>query len=149
VDRHTRLGQHREAEVFALSDRSVLKLMRGAGQLAAVERESTALNAIAGEGGLVPRVRRLVMCDGRPGLVLGRVNGPDLMTLVATRPWLLRRAGQVLAGVQARLHNRARFSAGIEEEVGPLTAWLRARYRNRLPRSAGGPGRRWSRSRAG
>jgi hypothetical protein len=40
----------------------------------------------------------------------------------------------------------ARFSAGIDEEVGRLTTWLRARYRRRLPRSAGWSGQRWSRS---
>jgi Phosphotransferase enzyme family len=41
---------------------------------------------------------------GRPGILLERVDGPDLLSLVGSRPWLLRRAGRVMAEVHARLH---------------------------------------------
>jgi aminoglycoside phosphotransferase (APT) family kinase protein len=35
--------------------------------------------------------------------VLERVDGPDLLSLVGSRPWLLRRAGRVLAQVHTQL----------------------------------------------
>jgi aminoglycoside phosphotransferase (APT) family kinase protein len=105
VQPRTLLGQGREAEVFGLPDGSVLKLMRDADRRDAMEREIAALAAVA-EVGLVPRVRGRVDVDGRPGILLDRVDGPDLLTYVGSRPWLLHRAGRVLASVHARLHDQ-------------------------------------------
>jgi aminoglycoside phosphotransferase (APT) family kinase protein len=106
VQPRTLLGQGREAEVFGLADGSVLKLMRDPDRREAMEREIAALAAVAGVG-LVPRVRGCVDVDGRPGILLDRVDGPDLLTYVGSRPWLLHRAGQVLASVHTRLHDQA------------------------------------------
>jgi aminoglycoside phosphotransferase (APT) family kinase protein len=106
MDGMTLLGQGREAEVFRLADGSVLKLMRGADREPALEREVAALAAVAANGGLTPAVRRRVVVDGRPGIVLDRVDGPDLLSLVGAKPWLLRRAGRVLADVHTRLHDK-------------------------------------------
>jgi aminoglycoside phosphotransferase (APT) family kinase protein len=102
MDDMTLLGQGREAEVFARPDGSVLKLLRQASQSA--DRELAALAAVAHSDVLAPTVLGRTTIDGRPGLLLERVNGPDLLSLVGSRPWLLRRAGLVLAQVQARLH---------------------------------------------
>ena len=102
----TLLGQGREAEVFGLADGSVLKLWRDADRREAADREIAALAAVAGLG-LVPRVRGRVDVDGRPGIVLDRVDGPDLLTYLGSRPWQLHRAGRVLASVHTRLHDQA------------------------------------------
>jgi aminoglycoside phosphotransferase (APT) family kinase protein len=96
------LGQGREAEVFALPDGSVVKLLRGACQSA--DREIAALAAVADGDALVPRVLGRTAVDGRPGVLLERVDGPDLLSLVGSRPWLLRRAGVVMADIHARLN---------------------------------------------
>src|SRR5689334_25069148 len=96
------LGQGREAEVFARPDGSVLKLLREPGQSA--DREIAALDAVANGDALVPRVLGQTTVGGRPGILLERVNGPDLLSLVGSRPWLLRRAGLVMAEVPAPLH---------------------------------------------
>jgi aminoglycoside phosphotransferase (APT) family kinase protein len=106
MDGMTVVGQGREAEVFALADGSVLKLMRGADREPALEREVAALAAVADGAGLTPTVRRRVVVDGRPGIVLDRVDGPDLLSLVGARPWLVRRAGRVLADVHTRLNDK-------------------------------------------
>jgi aminoglycoside phosphotransferase (APT) family kinase protein len=96
------LGQGREAEVFALPDGSVLKLLRSAGQSA--DREIAALAAVADGDALVPRVLGRTTIGGRPGILLERVDGPDLLSRVGSRPWSLPRAGIVMARVHARLH---------------------------------------------
>jgi aminoglycoside phosphotransferase (APT) family kinase protein len=96
------LGQGREAEVFARPDGSVLKLLREPGQSA--DREIAALDAVANGDALVPGVLGQTTVGGRPGILLERVDGPDLLSLVGSRPWLLRRAGRVMAEVHARLH---------------------------------------------
>jgi len=120
----TLLGQGREAEVFGLPDGSVLKLMRDADRREALEREIAALAAVADGVGLVPRMRGRVDLDGRPGVLLDRVDGPDLLTLIGSRPWLVHRAGQVLASVHARLHEQV-APQGLPE----LHAELRHRIR--------------------
>jgi streptomycin 6-kinase len=102
MDGMTLLGQGREAEVFARPDGSVLKLLRQAGQSA--DREIAALASVADGDALVPRVLGRMELDDRPGILLERVDGPDLLSLVGSRPWLLRRAGRVMAQVHARLH---------------------------------------------
>jgi thiamine kinase len=102
MDDMTLLGQGREAEVFARPDGSVLKLLREASQSA--DRELAALTAVGDGNALVPRVLGLTTIRGRPGILLERVNGPDLLSLVGSRPWLLRRAGLVLAQVHTQLH---------------------------------------------
>jgi aminoglycoside phosphotransferase (APT) family kinase protein len=102
VDGLTLLGEGREAEVYALPDGAVLKLLRQPSQSA--EREIAALTAVAGHDVPAPRVRGRTTIDGRPGILLDRVSGPDLLSLLETRPWLTRRAGLVLASVHARMH---------------------------------------------
>jgi aminoglycoside phosphotransferase (APT) family kinase protein len=98
----TLLGQGREAEVFALPDGTVLKLLRTPAQ--STDREIAALAAVAADDGLVPKVLGQTTVDGRAGILLERVGGPDLLALLASRPWLMRRAARVLADVQLRLH---------------------------------------------
>ena len=55
----------------------------------------------------MPAVHERVTVEGRPGLVLDRVDGPDLLTLLGRRPWLVLSAGKTLGTVHARLHDVA------------------------------------------
>src|SRR5262249_42177673 len=71
------------------------------------DREIAALGALAGDAGLAPRVLGRTTIDGRSGILLERVSGPDLLSLVGSRPWLLGRAGRVMAEVHLRLHDVA------------------------------------------
>lgn len=129
MDGLTLLGQGREAEVFGLPDGSVLKLMRDAAQQSALDREAAALASLAAGDDLAPKVRGRVSVTGRPGLVLDRVNGPDLLSLVGSRPWLVRRADSNLFRRWQIVRVAARVHAGIDEELDTLIAWMRARRR--------------------
>jgi len=42
--------------------------------------------------------------DGRVGLIMDRVDGPDLITLMGKRPWTVPRAARMVGRAQARMH---------------------------------------------
>jgi Ser/Thr protein kinase RdoA (MazF antagonist) len=41
---------------------------------------------------------------GRPGLIMERIDGPDLLTLIGRRPWTVFRIARICGEVHARLH---------------------------------------------
>ena len=59
----------------------------------------------AGRSGVpVPTVDDVIVVDGRPGLVMDRVDGTDLLTELARRPWRFVRRARELGALQAQLH---------------------------------------------
>jgi aminoglycoside phosphotransferase (APT) family kinase protein len=99
-----RLGSGREAEVFAWGDGAVLKLARSPGAGPRLEQEAAAQQAAYTGGVNVPAVRGLEAADGRPGIVMDRLDGPDLITALGKEPWRLRKVGQMLGEVHASIH---------------------------------------------
>ncbi|MFL5782050.1 MAG: phosphotransferase family protein [Thermoleophilaceae bacterium] len=98
-----KLAEGREAELFLLPDGRVLRLMRAelpnADRIA--ELEFAAMRAAAAAGAPVPEVYERVERDGRHGVVMERIEGHDLLSLVGRRPWrvgsVARRCGQLHA----------------------------------------------------
>jgi hypothetical protein len=82
-----RIGQGREAEVFALDTERVIKVARGAGGQS-LEREAT-VRAAHAAGMPVPAAHELIEVDGRRALVMGRARGTDMLTGFARKPWTL------------------------------------------------------------
>ncbi len=120
----------READVFVRPDGLLVKLMRSPNFAIRVDREATALRALAGMGHLAPRFEAVVNLDGRPGLVIERVEGVDLLTLLTRRPWWFLRA----ATTMAHLH------AGMHEVVAPASLPdLKAELRVRIETTAALP----------
>jgi aminoglycoside phosphotransferase (APT) family kinase protein len=101
----TLLAEGREAEVFLRPDGTLLKLLRDPAWASRVQREAAALSALNAHRDLAPCCIETVEVDGRPGLVLERVPGRDLLSVLERRPWLLRRAGRVMAEVHAAMHD--------------------------------------------
>jgi hypothetical protein len=96
------LGAGREAEVYAWDDGSVLKLYRpGFGGHRA---EAAALRSLDGIG---PRLLDVVDRDGRTGLILQRVDGPDMLTLLQHRPWRVLGLADTLATAHLAVHRAA------------------------------------------
>jgi hypothetical protein len=101
-----KLGVGREAEVHAFGDATVLKLYRpGFGGHRA---EAAALQSL---DGIAPRLLDVVDRDGRTGLVLERVDGPDMLTLLQRQPWRVLGLAGVLATTHRAVH---RFAAPAE-----------------------------------
>jgi Ser/Thr protein kinase RdoA (MazF antagonist) len=78
--------------MLAWGDDRVLRLLKDPGHAARLTRERIALEAAHGVGETV---------DGRPGLVMERLDGPDLLSVLDRRPWLLARAARILGRTHA------------------------------------------------
>jgi hypothetical protein len=86
------------------------------------------MRAAAGAGVRVPAVREITTVDGRPGLVLERIEGTDMLTIVGKQPWLVFSVGAQSGRIQAGLHE-----VRAPEEIPPLRAALRGRIERAAP----------------
>lgn len=98
------LAEGREAEVYLEPDGSVLKLWRDPGDGARRQHELAALAALGPTACRVPQPLATVEVDGRPGLVLERVEGTDLLTALGRRPLAVLAAARAMARVHAAMH---------------------------------------------
>ena len=87
-----------------------------------IAREAAALAAAHEAGADVPAAYDLVTVDGRPGVVLDRVDGVDLLDWLERRPWAIRSVSRVLGREHAALHRVA-----APPELPPLRDDLRDR----------------------
>jgi aminoglycoside phosphotransferase (APT) family kinase protein len=99
------LAEGREAEVFLQHDGTVLKLMRKLSYEPRVRREAAALNTLRDHGHAAPAVLDMVTVENRPGLVIERLEGADLLTLLGRRPLSVLTAGRVMGEVHAAMHD--------------------------------------------
>ena len=106
------IGQGREAEIFAWRDGQVLKLLRAPGPKAGLALEIVALDAARSAGVSVPQAYEEVVIDGRTGLVMERLEGSDLLTIIGQKPWLVFHSGRVTGEIHARI-NAARAPASL------------------------------------
>jgi aminoglycoside phosphotransferase (APT) family kinase protein len=124
------IAQGREAEVFLRDDGRVLKLFRDAAYRDRAERELAALSALATAGVAAPTAYEIVEVDGRPGLVMDRIDGADLLTALGSRPYLVFRAGRALGTAHAAMH-----AVAAPDSLPELNADLR----RRIEGAAAGP----------
>jgi aminoglycoside phosphotransferase (APT) family kinase protein len=68
----------------------------------------------------VPAVFGQETIDGRPGLITERIDGPDLLTLLGQRPWLVARVARMLGETHALIH-----AATVNEGLPTVHAKLR------------------------
>jgi thiamine kinase len=96
-----RLGAGREAEVFAWGPGRVVRVVHDPELLA---REAAALRAARAAGAPAPEPFEQVEVDGRPGLVMERCDGEDLLAAIGRRPWRVWSIGRRLGRLHAELH---------------------------------------------
>ncbi len=101
------LGAGREAEVFAWDEGRVLRLARDPARAGMIEREAAALAAAHRAGANVPGVHERVSLEGRPGVVLDRIDGIDLLDELERRPWRILSIARILGEQHAALHRVA------------------------------------------
>lgn len=99
-----KIAEGREAEIFAWENGTALRLMRSTNAQEAVERQAKAMAAARAAGVNVPAVHGVTTVQGRPGLIMDRVDGPDMFTLVGRKPWTIYSVGKVSGEVHARMH---------------------------------------------
>lgn len=96
-----KIGAGREADVYAWGGDAVVKLYRpGFGGHRA---EEMALRSLEGHG-VAPRLIDIVDRDGRTGLVLERLDGADMLTLLQRQPWRVLSLARALAKAHLAVH---------------------------------------------
>jgi tRNA A-37 threonylcarbamoyl transferase component Bud32 len=112
------IGQGGEAQVFECPDGRVLKLLRASRPRAGLAFEIAALEAARSAGVSVPQVYEEVVIDGRTGLMMERLDGTDLLTIIGRKPWLVFRSGRLTGEIHARINaGRAPESLPAVKEV--------------------------------
>jgi Ser/Thr protein kinase RdoA (MazF antagonist) len=101
------LAAGREAEVYLRPDGTVLKLWRDPGSGDRARRESAALTTLQGSACRVPAPRGTVEVAGRPGLLLERVEGEDLLSVLGRRPLSVLAVGRAMARAHLAMHEPA------------------------------------------
>ena len=99
-----RIGQGREAEIFLWGDGAVLKLYRHEAYVQSRAHEAAAMNAAKSAGAPAPGALDFVEVDGRPGLVMERVEGIDLLTAFGNKPWTVFAMSRAMGVAHAQLH---------------------------------------------
>ena len=100
-----KIGEGREAEMFAWGDGKILRLLRDPTRRVGVQWEAAAMQTARDRGLPVPAIYGIEEVMGRPGIIMERVDGTDLLTQISSRPWTLWKAGDILGEVHARLHS--------------------------------------------
>ena len=100
-----KIAEGREAEIYEWETGSVLRLFRDARAAASIAHERAAMDAVRAVVPLVPAVLGVTEVMGRPGIIMERVDGPDLLTIISKKPWTVWRAGRIAGEVHARLHS--------------------------------------------
>jgi aminoglycoside phosphotransferase (APT) family kinase protein len=121
----TKIAEGREAEIFAWEDGAVVKLYRHAGSGGAAASESAAMAAAKAAGGPVPASRGVIELEARSGLVMDRIEGADLLTIIGRKPWAVMAAGNTCGRTHAALHEVAAPS-GLERLVSRVVRQIQS-----------------------
>lgn len=105
------IGTGRSADVYALGQHRVLRRFRTDFD---VQPEAQVMIHLAQAGFPVPAVYH---AEG-PDLVMERLDGPDMLADLASRPWRARRHARTLARLHDRLHE-IEAPAGLAGGFGP------------------------------
>ena len=132
VDTLVKVGEGLEAEMFAWGDGRILRLLRNPENARSMQWEDAAARAALAGGIRVPRIFEMLAVNGRPGLVVERISGKDLLAEIAAKPWRVWAIG----GACGRLHARLNAVA-----AGPALPELRERLAGRIRRSSDIPER--------
>jgi aminoglycoside phosphotransferase (APT) family kinase protein len=98
------LGAGRTAEVFALGDGQVVKLLRPGLPERFGEREAATAARLTDACVGAPRFDGTTRIEGRLGLVYERLRGPSMLDQLAHHPWEIDRAARRLAELHAAVH---------------------------------------------
>src|SRR5262245_25280675 len=115
-----KVAEGREAEMFAWGDGTILRLLRNSNGARQNDQQRSALDAARASGMRVPTVLGTATVDGRPGLIMERIEGVDYLTLIGRNPLQVFSAGRISGELHATLHT-VEAPATLE----PLKARLR------------------------
>ena len=98
------LAQGRTGELYEWQDGQVLKLFFDWCPPDWAAREIHVNRQLSTSDAPVPKLIDVAQIDGRQGLIFERVDGPTLLYVARTQPWLLIKLAHLLAQLHARVH---------------------------------------------
>jgi aminoglycoside phosphotransferase (APT) family kinase protein len=123
--RPTRIAEGREAEILGWGPGTVLRLYRDPAAGERADRELRVLQAVRSVLPLVPAAHERLTWEGRPGLVLERLEGRDVLAELERRPQRLLELAALCGRVHAELH-----ALGAPEGIPGLCEVLEERIRS-------------------
>lgn len=99
-----KIAEGREAEMFAWEDGRILRLLRDPDAQTRNQWQAAAMESAGRRGVRVPAVYDMVTVDGRPGMVMERIDGTDLLTAIGRQPLKVFTVGRICGEVHARMH---------------------------------------------
>ncbi len=100
----TKIAEGREAEIFAWDAGTVLRLYRDPAAGPRADREMTVLAAVRSVMPLVPAAVGRIVHDGRPGIVMERVDGHGVYDEITRQPWRTWSLAALVGRLHAELH---------------------------------------------
>jgi Ser/Thr protein kinase RdoA (MazF antagonist) len=119
-----KVAEGREAEMFEWGDGKLLRLLRNPEHGRAMTWELAGARAALAGGLRVPAPYELLEVDGRPGIVVERIQGKDLLGEIAAKPWRVWAIGESCGTLHSRLNS---IAAG--DELPELRARLAEQIR--------------------
>ncbi len=123
-------AEGREVEIFEYGDGRVLRLYRPGRPLEQAQAQAAILQMAADAGVRVPAVHGVVTVDGRHAIILERIEGDDLLEVIARSPWRIVSLSALTARLHAEMHQQA---------APPALPPVRESHRRAIARS-GAPG---------
>lgn len=99
------IGRGRIAEVYAWKGDTVLRLFVAGYPASLVRQEIEGTRAANAAGVPSPHIRDIMTVDGRQGLVMERLTGDSLLTVLGREPARVTHYAVVFAELQARIHS--------------------------------------------
>ena len=137
----------RTAEVFALGDTQVLKLLLPAFPRSMADHEAEVARVVVEVYPGAPRLMGTANVDGRPGLIYERIDGPTMDSFVRGHVWQASRLGRTLGELHAAVHaadgtglapQRDALRSAIDEAAPDLPPGSREAALRRLDELPGG-----------
>ncbi len=104
---NTLIARGRTAEIFAWQEGWILKLFYNGVNLEDIEYEAYLGRAVHATGLAVPAVGEIVHVNERMGLLYERVDGIEMVDLLAKKPWRVFHYARRLADLQSEMHKRS------------------------------------------
>jgi aminoglycoside phosphotransferase (APT) family kinase protein len=117
-----RLGIGRTAEVFAVGDEQVAKVLRPGFPDGLGAAEAAAAALVGAAVAAAPRFYGHTRVAGRYALIYERVSGQSMLDRLSSRPWLVGRLARQFAALHVAMH--ASDGAGLPDHTGYYRAMI-------------------------